>query len=67
MTMSVLNFLYLVGAIPLERWQCLVYFLTLCDSIVHDVCVCVCTHTYVCVGDRALCMMDFHGYMSDLV
>ena len=26
-------------ATPLECWQCLVYFPTLCDSIVHDICI----------------------------
>ena len=32
-------------AIPLERWQYLFYFLALCDSIVHDVCI----YMLVCV------------------
>ena len=26
-------------AIPLKHWQCLLYFLTLCGCIVHDVCI----------------------------
>ena len=58
-------------AIPLVCWQCLVYFLALCDSIVHDaciyICVCVgvCVFMCVCVGDCALCMMDSRGYMND--
>ena len=64
-------------AIPLEHWQCLVYFLALCDSIVHDACIHTYIHTYIhiyiyiymsaclCVGDCALCMMDSCGYVSD--
>jgi len=38
-------------------------FPTLCDSIVHDVCIYI--YAYVCVGDYALCMMDSLGYVSD--
>jgi len=30
---------------PLERWQCLLYFSALCDSIVHDVCILI----YACM------------------
>ena len=60
-------------AIPLERWQCLLYFLAMFDSIVHDVCMCVCVYIYIyiyaslCVGDYALCMMDSYGYVSNLL
>ena len=37
-------------AIPLERWQYLFYFLALCDSIVHDVCIyiCLCVYGWLC-------------------
>ena len=42
------------------------YFLALCDSIVHDVIyIYIYIYACVCVGDRALCMMDSHGYVSD--
>ena len=43
-------------AIPLERWQCLVYFPALCDSIVHDACVCIYIYIFacMCMGDCAL-------------
>ena len=52
-------------AISVERWQCLFYFFALCDSIVHDVCMCIYIYAYVCVGDHALCMVDSPGYVSD--
>jgi len=53
-------------AIPLEHWQHLVYFIALCDSIVHDACyIYIYISACVCMGDCALCMMDFCGYMSD--
>ena len=51
--------------IPLERWQCLVYFPALCDSIMHDACIYIYISTCVCVGDCVLCMMDSRGYVSD--
>ena len=45
-------FIFLVPcwAIPLERWQYLFYFLALCDSIVHDVCIyiCLCVYGWLC-------------------
>ena len=73
MAMSVFTFLLPCWAMPLEHWQCLFYFPALCDSIVHYVCICVCVCVCVCVyastcarvGDRAICTMDFHGYVSD--
>ena len=52
-------------AISVERWQCLFYFFALCDSIVHDVCMCIYIYAYVCVGDHALCMVGSPGYVSD--
>ena len=52
-------------AIPLECWQCLVYSLALCDSIVHDACIYIYISAYVFVGDYALCMMNLRGYVSD--
>ena len=64
-------------AIFLKRWQCLFYFPTPCDSIVHDVCVyiymcvcvcvcvCTCMRVCACMGDRALCMIDSRGYAND--
>ena len=55
-------------AIPLERWQCLVYFLTLCDSVVHDACF-IYIYAYICAGDYAgdcaFFMMDSRGYVSN--
>ena len=36
-------------AIPLEHWQCLVYFLSQCDSIVHDACIYTYVYIYVCL------------------
>ena len=32
-----------------------------------DVCIYIYIYIYACacVGDRALCMMDFHGHVSD--
>ena len=59
MAMSVFTFLVPCWAIPLERWQCLFYFPTLC------VCSCVRACACACVGDRAICMMDSHGYAND--
>ena len=45
------------------------YFLAFGDIIMHNACIYIYTHTYifasVCVGDRALWMMDPNGYMSD--
>ena len=52
-------------AIPLERWQCLVYFLALCGSIVHDACIYIYISSCLCMGGCALCMMDSRGYVSD--
>ena len=54
-------------AIPLECWQCLVYFPTLCDSIMYDVCMYIYIFIYacVCMDDCELCMMDSRGYGSD--
>ena len=49
-------------AITLERWQCLVYFPALCDSVAHDACIYI--SAYMCVGDCALCMMNSRGYVS---
>ena len=36
-------------AIPLEHWQCLIYFPALCHSIVYDVCMYVCIYIYICL------------------
>ena len=36
-------------AIPLEHWQCLVYFPALCDSIMHDVYMSISASTWVIV------------------
>ena len=57
------TFLVPCWAIPLERWQCLLYFLTLCDSIVYDVCISI--YACACVGNHALCMKNSRGYLSD--
>ena len=67
MTMSVLHFLYLVGPYTWNVGNVCFIFL-LYDSIMHDVCMCVCVYIYafVCVGDRALCMMESHGVSDPL-
>ena len=36
-------------AIPLERWQCLIYFFALCGCIVHDVCISISACIWVIV------------------
>ena len=61
MAMSDLSFLYLARLYP--RWQCLVYFLALCASIVYDIYI----YIYICllVGGHALCIMDSHGQESN--
>ena len=62
MVMSVLHFLYLVGP---YSWNvgnvCFtfpLYVKALCMIYVY-------IYAYVCVGDRALCMMGFYGHVSD--
>ena len=30
-----------------------------------DVCIYIYIYACVCVSERALCMMDFHGYVSE--
>ena len=65
--------LYLHALHSMDVSICLLYFSTLHDSIVHDVCMYVCIHIYIyiyictcaCVGDCALCMTDSHGYASN--
>jgi len=47
--MSDLLFLYLVGPHLGDVGICLLYFSALHDSIVHDVCVCVCVRARLCV------------------
>ena len=46
------TFLVPFWAIPLECWQCLVYFFALCDSIVHDAYIYiylpVCVYGWLC-------------------
>ena len=65
--MYVLHFLYLVGPYTWNVGNVCFIFL-LYDSIMHDVCMCVCVYIYafVCVGDRALCMMESHGVSDPL-
>ena len=62
-----LHFLYLAGPYPWNVGNVWFTFLTLCDSIVHDVWICIYIYIYayiyacMCVGDCALCMMYFCG------
>ena len=58
--MFVLHFLYLARSYLWNVGNVRLTFLALCDSIVHDVCVCVGGG-----GDHTLCMVDSHGYVSD--
>ena len=41
------TFLVPCWAIALGHWQCLLYFPTPCDSIMHDVCAYVCIYVYM--------------------
>ena len=64
MRMSVLHFLYLAGPYPWSVGNISFTFL-LCMIALCMMYMYIYIYACMCVGDRALCMMDSYGYVSD--
>ena len=57
------KFLVPFWAIPLERWQCLVYFSALCDCIVHDAYIYI--YLPMCVGGWLCTLYDGLSWLCE--